>query len=238
MIGDILKKIFGTKNDREINRIKKIVAAINSLEPEYEKLTNEDLKAKTVIFKERLAKGETLDDILVEAFATVREASKRTIGQTPVRGLGFHSEPLSAIIKNGNIKFEEGQVWRRNRIRTMTVQADVPVGVSPLDVRNEIRKEVNEIKLPKGYKMEWLGEYSEQLKNVMSLLNSVPVPVIIMFLICVLLFASIKIPILIFSMLPLCLIGIVPGLFITLIIVYCKSYASVIIILCKPNMSK
>ena len=77
MIGNILKKIFGTKNDREVKRIRKIVAAINSLEPDFEKLTDEQLKEKTAIFKERLAKGETLDDIMVEAFATVREASKR-----------------------------------------------------------------------------------------------------------------------------------------------------------------
>lgn len=148
----------------------------------------------------------------------IKENSKNkmnNIEQTPIRGFGFDSQPLSSIISNGNIKFEEGQIWRRNRIRTMTVQADVPVGISALDVRNEIKKEINNIKLPKGYTMSWHGEYSQQIKNVLSLLSAVPVPVIIMFLICVLLFASIKIPILIFMMLPLCLIGIVPGLFIT-----------------------
>lgn len=80
MIGDLLKKIFGTKNDREIKRIRKIVDVINQLEPDFEKLTDEQLKAKTAYFKERLAKGETLDDILPEAFATVRETSKRVLG--------------------------------------------------------------------------------------------------------------------------------------------------------------
>ena len=80
MIGGLLKKIFGTKNDREVKALTKIVDQINALEPEYEKLSDEDLRHKTDIFKERLANGETLDDILVEAFATVREASKRVLG--------------------------------------------------------------------------------------------------------------------------------------------------------------
>ena len=80
MISSLLKKIFGTKNDREVKNLRKIVAKINDLEPEYDKLSDEELKNKTNIFKERLANGETLDDILVEAFATVREASKRVLG--------------------------------------------------------------------------------------------------------------------------------------------------------------
>ena len=80
MIGGLLKKIFGTKNDREIKALTKEVEEINALESEYEKLSDEELKNKTNIFKERLQNGETLDDILVEAFATVREASKRVLG--------------------------------------------------------------------------------------------------------------------------------------------------------------
>lgn len=80
MIGSLLKKIFGTKNDREIKALTKEVEKINALESEYEKLSDEELKNKTNIFKERLKNGETLDDILVEAFATVREASKRVLG--------------------------------------------------------------------------------------------------------------------------------------------------------------
>ena len=80
MISGLLKKIFGTKNDREIKALTKEVEKINALESEYEKLSDEDLKNKTNIFKERLQNGETLDDILVEAFATVREASKRVLG--------------------------------------------------------------------------------------------------------------------------------------------------------------
>lgn len=75
----LLKAIFGTKNDREVKRMRKTVEKINALEPQYEKLSDEELKGKTEEFKKRLAEGETLDDILVEAFAVVREGSKRVL---------------------------------------------------------------------------------------------------------------------------------------------------------------
>jgi preprotein translocase subunit SecA len=75
----LLKKIFGTHSDKEIKRILPLVDKIEALEPEMEKLTDDQLKMKTPEFRERLNNGETVDDILVEAFAVVREASKRTI---------------------------------------------------------------------------------------------------------------------------------------------------------------
>ena len=75
----LLEAIFGTKNDREIKRMRKIVDKINALEPEYEKFSDEELRGKTEEFKKRLAEGQTLDDILVEAFAVVREGSKRVL---------------------------------------------------------------------------------------------------------------------------------------------------------------
>jgi len=80
MIGNLIKKVVGTKNDREIKRIGPIIDAINALEPEFEKLTDDELRAKTDEFKRRLDQAETLDDLIPEAFAAVREASKRTIG--------------------------------------------------------------------------------------------------------------------------------------------------------------
>ncbi len=80
MINTVMKKIFGTKNDREIKRMMKIVEEINKLEPDVEKLKDEQLKAKTAEFRERVENGETLDDILVEAFAVVREAANRSLG--------------------------------------------------------------------------------------------------------------------------------------------------------------
>jgi preprotein translocase subunit SecA len=77
----ILSKIFGTSNDRAIKRLLPLVEEINVLEPEVSRLSDADLRGRTPMFRERLANGEALDDLLPEAFATVREAAKRTLGQ-------------------------------------------------------------------------------------------------------------------------------------------------------------
>ena len=77
----LISKIFGTYSEREVKRVMPLVNKINELEQEIEKLTDTELKAKTVEFKERLAKGQTKDDILVEAFAAIREAAKRVLGE-------------------------------------------------------------------------------------------------------------------------------------------------------------
>jgi preprotein translocase subunit SecA len=79
MIDPILAKIFGTKNEREIKALQPKIAAINELEPQLRELSDIDLKAKTIEFKERLAQGATLDDILVEAFAVCREGGRRVL---------------------------------------------------------------------------------------------------------------------------------------------------------------
>ena len=80
MLG-IAKKLFGSENDRKLKKLRPIVDRINALEPQMEAMSDEQLKNQTVLFRERLEKGETLDDLLEEAFATVREAAKRTLGQ-------------------------------------------------------------------------------------------------------------------------------------------------------------
>ena len=77
MLGKLLTKIFGSRNQRTLKALGKVVAKVNALEAEYEKLSDEQLKAKTAEFRERLASGESLEQITPEAFATVREASKR-----------------------------------------------------------------------------------------------------------------------------------------------------------------
>ena len=81
----ISDKIFGTHSERELKRIYPIVDKIEKLRPEYKKLSDEQLKAKTKEFKDRLAAGETLDDLLPEAFATVREAASRVLGMEHYR---------------------------------------------------------------------------------------------------------------------------------------------------------
>ncbi|MEJ6079035.1 preprotein translocase subunit SecA [Vibrio sp. 1-Bac 57] len=80
MITSLITKIIGSRNDRYLKSLRKVVNEINKLEPEIKALSEEELKAKTAYFKERLAKGETIDDILVEAFAVVRSASERVFG--------------------------------------------------------------------------------------------------------------------------------------------------------------
>ncbi|PWQ98788.1 preprotein translocase subunit SecA [Leucothrix arctica] len=80
MIGSVARKLFGSRNDRVVKGYAKVVKQVNALEDEYSKLTDEALQAKTVEFRERLEKGETLDSLIPEAFATVREGGKRVMG--------------------------------------------------------------------------------------------------------------------------------------------------------------
>ena len=81
MFGALARRIFGTANERYLESLRPIVGEINDLEPSLEKLSDDELRSRTDHFRERIDQGETLDDLLVEAFATVREAAKRTLGQ-------------------------------------------------------------------------------------------------------------------------------------------------------------
>ena len=81
MLAKTLTKVFGSKNDREIKALRKIVAGINDLGPSIEPLSDNELQTKTVEFRERIAKGESLDDLMPEAFAVCREAAKRVLGE-------------------------------------------------------------------------------------------------------------------------------------------------------------
>ena len=81
MIGGMLKRVFGSANDRMLNRLKGEIEAINAFEAEVQNLSDDALRSQTAKFRERIDAGETLDDIMVEAFAVVREAAIRTLGQ-------------------------------------------------------------------------------------------------------------------------------------------------------------
>ena len=81
----VVTKIFGTHSERELKRIYPIVDKVESYRDTMQKLSDEELKAKTKEFKDRLEKGETLDDILPEAYATVREAARRVLGMEHYR---------------------------------------------------------------------------------------------------------------------------------------------------------
>ena len=121
---NFLKKIFGTRVDREVKKMQVIVDLINSMEPELEKLTDDELKAKTPEFKKRLADGETLDDLLPAAFAVVREVSKRVMG-----------------MRHFDVQLMGGMVLHNGRISEMktgegkTLVASLPVYLNALTGR-------------------------------------------------------------------------------------------------------
>lgn len=107
MLG-LVKKIFGDMNERDVKKFMRTVEIINKMEPDFEKLTDDELKHKTVEFRERLAKGESVDSLLPEAFATTREASKRTLGKRHydvqlVGGIALHNGRI-AEMKTGEGK--------------------------------------------------------------------------------------------------------------------------------------
>jgi preprotein translocase subunit SecA len=100
--GSLAKRLFGSANDRTVKQLRGRVEAINALEPQVAKLSDAELKGQTDRFKARLAAGESLDDLLVEAFATVREAAKRALGQRHfdvqlIGGMVLHSGKISEM---------------------------------------------------------------------------------------------------------------------------------------------
>ncbi|MCX7982413.1 MAG: preprotein translocase subunit SecA [Syntrophales bacterium] len=108
MLGEWLKKVFGTKNERTLRELSLIVDEINALEARISKMTDADLRLQTDIFKDRLNRGETLDDILPEAFAVVREVAKRQVGMRPfdvqiIGGIVLHQGKI-AEMKTGEGK--------------------------------------------------------------------------------------------------------------------------------------
>ena len=108
MFAYILKKIFGSANDRELRRLAPLVDQINSLEPEIRDLSDAELQAKTPAFKERLAQGESLEELLPEAFAVAREASLRVLRMRPfdvqlIGGMVLHNGKI-AEMKTGEGK--------------------------------------------------------------------------------------------------------------------------------------
>src|SRR5215471_17800343 len=102
MLQTVLAKVFGTANERELKRLRPFVTEINALEPSVQPLSDEALRAKTTEFRERCAKGETLDDLLPDAFAVVREAGRRTLNMRHfdvqlVGGAVLHSGKISEM---------------------------------------------------------------------------------------------------------------------------------------------
>jgi preprotein translocase subunit SecA len=102
MLSSLARSLFGSSNDRAVSRLRKPVAAINALEAKISALSDDDLKAQTAKFRARLEKGETLDSLLPEAFATVRETAKRVLGQRPfdvqlMGGIALHQGNIAEM---------------------------------------------------------------------------------------------------------------------------------------------
>jgi preprotein translocase subunit SecA len=97
MISTLLTKIIGSRNDRTLKALRKIVKQINAMEPQFEALSDQELQAKTAEYRQRLEQGETLEQLLPEAFATVREASRRVFGMRH-----FDVQLIGGMVLNSN----------------------------------------------------------------------------------------------------------------------------------------
>ncbi len=145
MIGAVARKLFGSSNDRRIRTYRARVDAINALEPELEKLTDEELRARTDEFKKQLGEGATLDDILVPAFATVREASKRTLGQRH-----FDVQLIGGMVQH------EGKISEMKTGEGKTLVATLPVYLNALAGRGVHVVTVNDYLAKRD--AEWMGQ--------------------------------------------------------------------------------
>jgi len=141
----ILNKIFGNYSEKEVKRVMPIVEKINSLEPELEKLTDKELTNKTEFFKEELSKGKTLDDILPEAFAVVREASKRVLGMRH-----FDVQLIGGII------LHQGRISEMKTGEGKTLVATLPVYLNALTGKGVHVVTVNEYLAKRD--SEWMGK--------------------------------------------------------------------------------
>ena len=141
----LMTKIFGTYSERELKQIYPVVDKIEALEPEYQALTDEQLAAKTPEFKERLAKGETLDDILPEAFATVREASVRVLGMRPFR-----------VQLVGGVVLHQGRIAEMKTGEGKTLVATLPAYLNALTGKGVHIVTVNDYLAKRD--SEWMGK--------------------------------------------------------------------------------
>ena len=159
MINKVLGKIFGTAHEREMKRLQPVVDRINSLEPQMKALSDDQLKAKTVEFRDRLGKGETLDDLLPEAFAACREAS--------VRVLGMRHYDVQLI---GGMVLHRGSIAEMRTGEGKTLVATLPCYLNALSGKGVHVVTVNDYLAKRD--SEWMG----RLYGFMGLTTSVIVP--------------------------------------------------------------
>ncbi len=145
MFAALAKRVFGSANDRFIKSLNSTVEAINALEPEVQKLDDEALKARTAWLRERVAKGETLDDILPDAFATVREAAKRTLGQR-------HFD----VQMKGGVVLHQGKIAEMKTGEGKTLVATLPVYLNAIEGKGVHVVTVNDYLAKRD--SEWMGQ--------------------------------------------------------------------------------
>src|SRR5919201_5987 len=144
MIGNILTKVIGTQNEREIKRIRPLVAEIGALEPQTQALTDEQLRARTGEFKTRVAGGESLDEVLPEAFAVVREAGKRV--------LNMRHFDVQLI---GGMMLHKGKIAEMKTGEGKTLVATLPAYLNALEAKGVHVVTVNDYLARRD--SEWMG---------------------------------------------------------------------------------
>ncbi len=156
----LFSKVVGTHSEREVKRVLPIVDKIEKLEPDYEKLSDEQLKDKTREFKNRLSEGESLDDILPEAYAVVREASKRTIGMRHYR-----------VQLIGGMILHQGRITEMRTGEGKTLVSTLPAYLNALEGKGVHIVTVNDYLAKRD--AEWMGQIHEFLGlTVGCILNS------------------------------------------------------------------
>src|SRR5262245_63255854 len=144
MFAALAKRVFGSANDRFIKGLGKTGQAINALEPELKKLTDAELAARTPMLRARLEKGETLDDILPDAFATVREAAIRTLGQR-------HFD----VQMKGGVVLHQGKIAEMKTGEGKTLVATLPVYLNAIEGKGVHVVTVNDYLAKRD--AEWMG---------------------------------------------------------------------------------
>ena len=176
MISFILKKIFGTKSERDLRKMMPLVKRINALEEEYQKLSEEELKHKTIEFKERLANGETTRDIMCEAFAVVKNACRRLVGhEAEVCGvkLKWDMVPFDVQIL-GAIALEWGNIAEMATGEGKTLVATMPLYLNALTGKNCQLVTVNDYLAQRD--SEWMGTIYRYLGLTVGCLKSMMPP--------------------------------------------------------------
>jgi len=145
MVDKILSVLFGSKHERDIKKLGPLVTLINSLEPDMKKLSNDEMRAKTSEFRGRIEKGESLDDILPEAFALVREAG--------IRNLGMRHFDVQLM---GGIVLHQGRISEMKTGEGKTLVATLPVYLNALEGKGVHLVTVNDYLARRD--AEWMGK--------------------------------------------------------------------------------